>query len=223
MTDNKSQRWAFTAFEQHYDIVDAVSKDKELVKMLKFQDEVCPDTGRKHRQGCILTQRPVRFSKLRAALPGVHIEQAKNWTALLAYCEKNETRDPSGSQVTIDNTSFSAKKVSNFLDDIADYLWTEWDNERDFDQEDRINTNPPDHPTRSNPELIKAEYWRAVSHIVRTNPEAIGVLAQPLPQNAWKHTRQVWLERSSDRRWSNSITLQPSTEISFPSINAQDS
>lgn len=221
MADNKSSRWSFTAYEREYSIVDAAAQDKDLIKMLKYQEEICPTTGRKHRQGCILTQKPVRFSRLRSALPGIHIEQARNWSALLAYCEKTETRDSSGSQVSIDNTSFTPRKVSNFLDDIADYVWTEWDSESDFSPEDRINTHPPDHPTRATPDAVKAEYWRAVSYIVLRNPEAIGILAQPLPQNAWKHTRSVWLDWSQDRRWSNSITLQQTGgKNDAPSINA---
>jgi len=56
-----------------------------------WQDEVCPDTGRKHRQGYLRTKSQVRFTALKKILPGVHLEVAKNWSALQEYCKKVDT------------------------------------------------------------------------------------------------------------------------------------
>lgn len=222
MADNKNTRYQFTAYEGQYSIVDAVAQDKSFIKILEYQEEICPHTGRKHRQGCLQTQQPVRMSKVRSMIPGVHIEVALNWNALLAYCKKSASRDPSGNSVAIDNTSFSPKKVANFLDDIADYIWEEYETDQLCPASDR-EYEEPTHPTRCAQESVKAEYWRAVSYIVMTNPEAIGILAQPLPQNAWKNTRLVWLARSRDRRWSNSITLQQTGgKNDAPSINGSE-
>lgn len=199
MADNKNTRFAFTAYEKQYAVVDQAQTDVELVKMLMYQEEVCPTTGRKHRQGCLQTQLPVRMSRVRALLPGVHVEVSRDWNKLVNYCRKQETRDVSGNSVHVMNPHVERKKVSDFLDDIADIVWGNWEMEQLCPASDRDYNDPPDHPTRSTPDAIKEEYWDAVRHIVAGNPEAIGILAQPLPQNAWKNTRQVWLDRAKQR------------------------
>lgn len=199
MTDNKNTRFAFTAFEGQYAAVDHAQTDSDMVKMLAYQEEICPDTGRKHRQGCLQTQMPVRMSKVRALLPGVHIEVARDWFGLVQYCQKAETRDASGASVRIVNPHVERKKVSDFLDDIADIIWDEWVQDQMIPKSERDYDHPPTHPTRSKPDDVKEEYWRAVRAIVGGNPDAIGILAQPLPQNAWKNTRQVWLDRAEQR------------------------
>lgn len=110
MSDNKNTRYAFTAYEAQYDVVDQAQTDVALVKMLAYQEEVCPTTGRKHRQGCLQTQMPVRFSRVKSLLPGVHIEVARDWYKLVNYCKKQETRDASGASVSIMNPTVERKK-----------------------------------------------------------------------------------------------------------------
>ena len=93
---DKSTRWQFTMFEPQYPILD-VMKSSDLIAEWGCQDEICPDTQRKHKQGFFRTVRQVRFNALKIAFPGIHIETAKNWNALVNYCKKKETRDISGS------------------------------------------------------------------------------------------------------------------------------
>jgi len=56
--------------------------------------EICPETNRPHRQGYLRLQSQQRFTWLKKILPGVHIEIAKNWDALVNYCKKEDTRAP---------------------------------------------------------------------------------------------------------------------------------
>lgn len=93
---DKSTRWQFTMFEPQYPLLD-VMKSSDLIAEWGCQDEICPETHRRHKQGYFRTVRQVRFHALTIAFPGIHIEAAKNWNALVNYCKKKETRDISGS------------------------------------------------------------------------------------------------------------------------------
>lgn len=208
MSDNKHQRWAFTAYEPEWAKVDELAADQQFVKMLKYQTEVCPSTGRRHRQGCLITQRPIRFNALRSRIAGVHIEPAKNWTALLAYCEKAETRDASGASVSIDNTSFKPKRLNDFMMDIAVATWELWDISVHSGGTAQLD-NPPTHTPLLHKKDIMAEYWEAVKWIILTVPEAIGMYAQPMPQTAWVNTREVWLRRVRNNREAEGLTIGP--------------
>lgn len=91
---DKTSRWQFTAYEEQYGLVDDMSKSSTVAEY-GYQPEICPETGRKHRQGYLRTKNQVRFSALRKEFPGIHFEVAKNWAALINYCKKEETRDKS--------------------------------------------------------------------------------------------------------------------------------
>lgn len=95
MTD-KSSRWSMTVYEDQYGLLTIMPPE---IAEWGWQDEVCPTSGKPHRQGYLRTKSQMRFSALKKILPGIHIEVAKNWSALLIYCKKEETRDPSGEQV----------------------------------------------------------------------------------------------------------------------------
>lgn len=96
----KSTRWAFTAYEGDYSMLDALAEQRhQLIAEIGWQDEICPTTQKKHRQGYVRTVRQVRFGQLKAVMGGVHLEKAKNWEALIQYCSKVATRDPSGQLV----------------------------------------------------------------------------------------------------------------------------
>lgn len=185
---DKSTRWQFTAYEAQYDSVDAV--DKTVVAEIGWQDEVCPSTGRKHRQGFVRTHRQVRFSQLAKLLPGVHIEVARDWLALVNYCKKSATRDVSGSQIHKDFSKFAPPRLHDILNELADLLVEEgqWANkDRQTDRQTLVNEDP------------STQYWRLTTQILYRKPELIGILGQPLPQNAWKHTRSVWIDKALER------------------------
>lgn len=94
-TTTKTTRWAFTAYEGQWDLFKTMPP---TIAEWGFQQEVCPDTQRPHYQGYLRTKQQVRLSQLCKQLPGVHLEPAKNWSALTQYCNKTESAVP-GTQV----------------------------------------------------------------------------------------------------------------------------
>ena len=85
---DKTTRWAFTAYEEQWSLFKEMP---DIIAEWMWQTEVCPETGRKHYQGCMRTRTQQRFSAIRKVLPGVHVEPARNWEALVNYCKKKET------------------------------------------------------------------------------------------------------------------------------------
>ena len=85
----KTTRWQFTAYESQYAMI---SQCPMGVAKIGFQDEVCPTTNRNHRQGYILLKEQQRFSWMKKTFPGLHVEVARNWQALVQYCKKEATR-----------------------------------------------------------------------------------------------------------------------------------
>jgi len=92
--------WQMTVYEGQYQLLDKMPPG---VKAWGWQDEICPDTGRKHRQGYVQLTRQQRLSFLRKILPGVHVEIARNIQDLILYCSKEATRDPDGQQIRVVN------------------------------------------------------------------------------------------------------------------------
>jgi len=86
---DKSTRWSFTAYEAQYPLFDVIPPP---VNQWGWQTEICPDTGREHRQGFIQLKQQQRFSFMKNLFPGLHVEIARNWAALIQYCQKEETR-----------------------------------------------------------------------------------------------------------------------------------
>lgn len=84
----KTTRWAFTAFEGQWNLFTTMPT---CVAEWGWQQEISETTGRPHYQGYLRTKQQVRFSQISKDLPGVHIEPAKNWSALINYCNKTET------------------------------------------------------------------------------------------------------------------------------------
>lgn len=89
-----------TVYESQYELLECMPSE---VAEWGWQDEICPDTGRKHRQGYVRTQFQMTRVKLSKLLPGIHLEVAKDWDALKEYCRKVESRDLSGTQIEMKN------------------------------------------------------------------------------------------------------------------------
>lgn len=174
-TSKKTTRWAFTAYEHQYPLIEA---KHDLIAEIGWQDEICPETGRKHRQGFLRTVRQVRFSQLRSLLPGLHIEQAKNWTALQKYCKKEATRDPDGSQVV--KTYEPPWALHDLLQSVAFQLIQEEPLVRLDSQTDR---------------QVLLSYLRKYSkHIVLSRPQYATVLVRQDARDAWCAYIEEWME-----------------------------
>lgn len=196
-TSDKSSRWAFTAYEGQYPVIDSIAQSGDpLIAEMGYQDEVCPETGRKHRQGYVRTVRQVRFNALSKVLRGIHIEVARDYNALKQYCRKVETRDPEGAQVV--KKFEKAKTLHELMMWMADIAW------QDYEDHDRETAKHPAYPVGAEQ---KAQYIALTSTILLQEPEYVSIFAQPIAKNAWNDYRAVWLERSSkNREGDNSIT-----------------
>lgn len=97
---DKGMIWSVTAFNDEIALVKDKTKYPAYVKLLVGQDEVCPETGKKHFQGCIQLHTQQRLSALKKWLPTAHFEICRNKDALLNYVTKDETRDMSGERIS---------------------------------------------------------------------------------------------------------------------------
>jgi len=89
---NKSTRWAFTAYESQWRLFS--SNIPYGIAEWGWNVEECPDTHRLHYQGYMRLTQQQRLHWLRQHFPGVHFEIARNWEALKEYCRKAESRVP---------------------------------------------------------------------------------------------------------------------------------
>lgn len=93
MSDSRASYWSVT-------INNPTDDDKNQWSSLGHQSWVKSvdgqlergENGTLHIQGYVKTQHGRFLQKLRAALPRAHVEVAKNPTALVQYCKKEETR-----------------------------------------------------------------------------------------------------------------------------------
>jgi len=183
---DKTTRWAFTAYENQWNLFETMN---ELVAEWGWQTEKCPETERLHYQGFIRTKRQVRLSQLIKIFPGVHLEQARNWDALMAYCSKSESA-VAGTQVFQSNPS-RAMTMAQALDRLAiqgpmPEIPSHWDeNERRETLINRLYTN---------------DYWDRVIKILGEDENLIGLYSQPQYLRAWLATFPVWIDRQTDRQ-----------------------
>lgn len=180
---DKTSRWAFTAYADQYHLFNNVMPD--VIAEIGYQKEICPDTQREHYQGYIRTSRQVRFAQLRKIFPGVHLEAARNWDALLEYCKKKESAVP-GTQVHIGNETERPKQLtmSQALIFFASHY--------------PYGETRPDFSEMTGQQLTdykKAEFWRIVNNCIDTDANLIGVYHQPQYIRCWEHTSSKWLER----------------------------
>jgi len=178
---DKTSRWAFTAFEEEWPLFKNMN---EVIAEWGWQTEVCPKTQKPHYQGYLRTKRQVRFAQLKKILPGVHIESAKNWDALVNYCKKTDSAQE-GSQVHQVSTTkamtmaVALTKLATFADNDppTDYCEPEW--EKRYER------------------YIKVEYWKAVRKILTEDPDEVGLWTQPQYMRAWENTRSVWIKKAA--------------------------
>lgn len=83
----------------------------------------CGDSGTDHYQLAVSTPQ-VRFSQVKKMFPTAHIEIAKNWDALLAYCQKDDTRKEELKEVQSGYLPWSQLRS----------MFAEWLAEQEFEQ-----------------------------------------------------------------------------------------
>lgn len=163
---DKTTRWAFTAYQDQWDLFKTMP---ECVAEWGWQTEKCPDTERLHYQGYIRTKRQVRFSQMKKDFPGVHIEAAKNWQALLNYCKKSDSA-VSGTQV-----HESARAYLKFMDALtrlgAAYICADG-------------------------QLPDDAFAAAVRTLTFAQPDDVSLYTNPQIKRAWDMTGAVWIQRA---------------------------
>lgn len=188
---DRSTRWQFTAYERDYPLLDtyrATAGDQhELIAEIGWQDEICPNTQKKHRQGYVRTVRQVRFTQIKNAMGTIHLEKAKNWEALKAYCKKEESRDPSGEQVAI---QFERPlRLHEMLVRVADSFKI---------QEELEGRNPLVAIDRQTDRHFLLRILREHSKpLVLKHPEYATVLVRQDARDAWCDYIEVWLEKAA--------------------------
>jgi len=179
---DKTTRWAFTAYEAEWHLFELMN---DKIAEWGWQLEICPKTQRKHYQGYMRTKTQQRFSSMKTIFPGVHLEQAKNWDALLQYCKKEDTA-VAGTQVAQVNTS-QPMTMAQALIKLATYVMPR-------PPIDYLNT---DDPIKRKRQLDEDEYWLIVNTILdKIDHNTVGLWTQPQYVRAWVHTRQTWLKKA---------------------------
>jgi len=121
----KSSRWAFTAYQDQWSLFETMPPG---IAEWGWQREICPETNREHYQGYLRLTQQQRFAWLAKVLPAVHIEVAKNWPALIAYCKKEDSAVP-GSQVFQQNQMYTkytyADRIGKWIVDTYDEKTTD--------------------------------------------------------------------------------------------------
>lgn len=192
METAKATRWAFTAYEQQWELFKAMPP---IVAEWGWQEEVCPDTQRHHYQGFLRTDRQVRLSQLKKALPGVHLEIARNWDALKSYCKKEETAvDGTQRHETVSKSLTMAQALRRVAE-----------------------VRPPSDNSRL--ELIEdfrqayiREYELAVATLLREDPNLIGLYSQPQYERAYVKWRNVWVELAESEKTDRQTDKTPDEE-----------
>lgn len=194
---DKTTRWAFTAYENQWHLFE-VMNDK--IAQWGWQIEVCPKTQNKHYQGYMRTKTQQRHKAMKEMFPGVHLESARNWIALLKYCEKPETA-VEGTQVRQTNPS-QTMTMAQALTKLALHI--------PFKR--AVNWLESTNPIKENEEQIKHEFWTAVREILRGDPNSVGLWTQPQYFRAWQHTREVWIDLAIQEAEIGVLPLEEETD-----------
>jgi len=177
---DKSSRWQFTAYEDQWDLFKTMPPG---IAEWGWQKETCPNTQKLHYQGYLRTTSQVRFSALKKILPGVHIEVAKNWQALINYCQKIDTRVEGEAPVHVVNTYYTqytyAEKLGKQLYDLYKLDFEDWSDQtalQYIEQHARLDIRAGHREIMwiiSNPNWKVAwKYWKDIisSHSINATP-----------------------------------------------------
>lgn len=185
---DKTTRWQITVYAKQYPLFEFMP---DKVAEWGWQTEICPETQREHRQGFMRTRVQMRISGIRSLFPGVHIEVARNWPALINYCKKSET---AVAGTRIHQVGAKALTMKDALVRLAG-----------FAAAPPIVSNDTNDPLRKpvlivdegSQDYLKKDYWHRVNQLLRDDPDTIGLWVNPAFLVAWKNTRQVWIEQAA--------------------------
>lgn len=166
--------WSATFYEKQYHLMDSMP---DVVKEWGYQDEICPNTKRPHRQSWLKTKQQT-LKALIKKLPGVHLEpipstETNRIAKLKEYCAKEESKDPEGKR--------EVKKNPNFLTTSEAFMLIAKHTQGYITIE-----------TVKSKTLYKDMYWYGVNRIIADNPALIGYFTPPQMEKVWKETFHTW-------------------------------
>lgn len=195
-TNAKASRWCVVLWEHNGDYKWYDQEKDPKLKAYGFQDEICPTTGRKHRQMWVSTQQ-VRFNYMKynimrgttGRIEGIPVgakgpNGGDRWAGLQAYCKKEETRDPEGvvvENVINPNQSLSVHEALTLL--AKNIYWQE---------DDKSVAAVETQTTKAEQKYQREAYWRAVSRILLSKPHLAGTYGQPNMEKLWVKTFKAW-------------------------------
>lgn len=171
-------KWIATFYEGEYHYFDDMPS---IVKKFGYQDEVCPTTGKKHRQAWLLTTQQ-SCNAIRKKLYGVHIDPAmsqQHWDNIVEYCKKARTRDISGTVVEeVSNKNYLRQQDIYMLvaAKVQGYITPE-----------RISQC---HSLKQ--DINREEFWYGVNSILFERPELSTFLSAPAAEKFWMRTGHTW-------------------------------
>ena len=168
--------WSATFYEKQYGHFD---KMLDVVKEWGYQDEVCPTTSRKHRQGWLHTKQQT-LKALAHKLKGVHLEpipttETERIKKLKAYCSKEKTRDATG-EVVLEKANPNFLTTQQVYELLAKHT-------QGYITVERLQASK---------KIFQDEYWYGVASIIFENPALVGYYASPNVLRVWVETRHVW-------------------------------
>jgi hypothetical protein len=197
-----------TVYEPQFTLLDTMPS---LIAEWGWQDESCPETGRLHRQGYFRTARQMRFSQAKDLLPGVHIEQARDWNKLLNYCKKKDTSLGNRVHETNENKHMTMCDALTAL--------AQFHKQNIYNQEDDRGS-----PIAITPQDLREEYWHCVRKYLQQtdNGNAIGLFTNNQIIGAWINTRSYWISRYN-KMLGDCIDATPSSQESQEQTPPQES
>lgn len=192
MTDrqtDKSTNWAVTAFGNDIALLEDVKSYPSYVKKVYGGRELCPESGREHFQGHLQLSTQQRLSAIKKWLPTAHLEIARNFKASVAYAMKADTASGEKNEVINPKPFIDNETALMMLARVEVPDDIEWQTDKSF--------------------------WFRVKAILRQDTHLCGLFAKPDIYRLWKHTWEVWIEKSAEEP----IVLQAPTILSTESID----
>jgi len=198
-TDRQTDRgyaWSLTIFDPgEYGILSDPSGYPVWLRKSKFQEEICPTTGRHHWQAAILTSQ-VRFAQVKKLFPSAHIQLARNKHALMEYVNKDDTA-VEGTRKEFENPlphmalhQQLQRMADVVVENLADYTAA-----RDALLEAKEKS--PD----------KGMYWWVARFMLVAEPEMAGIFANPMLEKMWANTAVVWIDAAKAASGSGCLSI----------------
>jgi len=204
---DKTTRYSFTAYEGQWSLFETMP---DLVASWGWQKEICPSTQREHYQGYILLKRQARLSQLKQLFPGVHVEAARDWAALIQYCKKPETAI-AGTQVYQTNPSVHLTMTQALLKLAAHVPFRPVPT---YEQIEKIKDLDKFYKQQQD-----IEYNMALISILEQDDRLVSVYANNAMRFAWNSTREYYLEKARlEADWAEKTDRQTDIPSGVPAF-----